>query len=99
MVGEQLKFNPDNLQEGVFLVKDGGAEMRISVLASRTEGKLVFNIPTALTAGNSLEVRRDYGNSAAIRTGSPNDRLPFLLPIFILSVACTPAPVATRKLI
>lgn len=76
VVGEELKFNPANAAEGVFLVDDDKAETKIAVIANRTEGKLVFAIPTNLSAGAyTLEVRRGYGNNASIRTGVLTDSL------------------------
>jgi hypothetical protein len=46
IVGEELKFNPDNPQEGIFFVAADGTETKVQIIASRTEGKLVFSIPT-----------------------------------------------------
>ncbi|MDX2128358.1 MAG: DNA-binding domain-containing protein [Chloroherpetonaceae bacterium] len=75
IVGEELKFNPSNAQEGIFFVATGGAETRVQVVASRTEGRLVFSIPT-LTAGNyTLEVRRAYTKDNVIRKGALSDTL------------------------
>jgi hypothetical protein len=71
IIGEELKFNPDNLQDGVFFIKSDGSETKATVFATRTLGKLVFNIPTALTAGNyTLEVRRAYTKDNVIRKGT-----------------------------
>jgi len=76
VVGEELKFDPANATEGVFVVSSTGTATKITVLATRTEGKLVFSVPTGLASGNyTLEVRRGYGNAAAIRTGVLNDAL------------------------
>ncbi|HJU45195.1 MAG TPA: hypothetical protein VJ647_00345 [Chitinophagaceae bacterium] len=49
---------------------------QLTVLATRTEGKLVFSVPAGLaTGGYRLEVRRGYGNAGALRTGALNDQL------------------------
>ncbi len=70
IIGEELKFNPDNAQEGVFFVKSDGTETKATVFATRTTGKLVFNIPNTLTAGTyTLEVRRAYTKDNIIRKG------------------------------
>jgi len=70
IIGEELKFNPDNAQEGVFFVKSDGTETKATVFATRTLGKLVFNIPSTLTAGTyTLEVRRAYTKDNIIRKG------------------------------
>jgi HU-like DNA-binding protein/uncharacterized protein with Ig-like fold DUF4469 len=77
IVGEELKFNPANAAEGIFLVPATGAPTQVSIMASRTEGKLVFAIPGGLTAGNyTLEVRKGYGSTAiTIRSGSLQDTM------------------------
>lgn len=76
VTGEELKFNPANAAEGVFLLSENKTETKISVIARRTEGKLMFAIPTNLPAGSyTLEVRRGYGNSASIRTGVLTENL------------------------
>ncbi len=76
IAGEELKFNPANAAEGIFITSSTGTETKVTVIASRTEGKLMFSIPSGLAAGNyTLEVRKGYGNSAAIRSGLLNDQL------------------------
>lgn len=76
IVGEELKYNTANAAEGIFIVSSAGVATKVTIIASRTEGKLMFNIPAPLAAGNySLEVRRGYGNAGTIRTGALNDQL------------------------
>jgi hypothetical protein len=76
LTGSELKFDPSNLEEGIYLVHETGTETKITVLATRTEGRLVFSIPGGLaTGGYRLEVRRGYGNAGAIRTGALNELL------------------------
>lgn len=76
IVGEELKYNLANVAEGIFIVSSAGVATKVTIIASRTEGKLMFNIPTPLAAGSySLEVRRGYGNAGVIRTGALNDQL------------------------
>ena len=79
IIGEELKFDNTNPAEGIFFIPEsGGAAVQVTVLALRTEGKLMFNIPLAaqLPSGNyTLEVRKGYGNSVAIRSGSLKDTL------------------------
>ena len=74
--GEELKFNPANAAEGVFLKDSAGADSKVNVFSTRTEGRLVFIIPAGLTPGNyTLEVRKGYGNAATLRTGTLNDAM------------------------
>ena len=76
IVGEELKFNPDNNAEGIFLIDGDGNETAITSTATRTEGKLVFMIPAGLAAGSyKLQVRKAYTNSNTIRVGELNDDL------------------------
>lgn len=75
-MGEELKYNLANPAEGIFIVSSAGVATKVTIIASRTEGKLMFNIPTPLAAGSySLQVRRGYGNAGTIRTGNLNDQL------------------------
>jgi hypothetical protein len=76
IVGEELKFDINNSTEGVFLVAQSGTETKISIIATRTEGKLMFSIPTGLASGNyTLEVRRAYTKNSLIRKGTLNEVL------------------------
>jgi len=69
--GAELKYDPANVAEGIFFVPTGGgAETKVAVISTRTEGKLVFLVPAGLAAGTyRLEVRRAYLASKTIRTG------------------------------
>jgi hypothetical protein len=76
LVGEELKFNPQNAAEGVFFVRPDGTEVRATVFATRTLGKLIFNLPTTLTTGNyTIEVRRAYTKDNLIRKGTLQETL------------------------
>lgn len=70
ITGSQLKFNPANAAEGIFFVNVAtNAETKVADIAQRTEGKLMFLIPTSLTAGTYyVEVRRAYTNANSIRS-------------------------------
>lgn len=71
IVGNELKFDASNPAEGIFFISEAnGNETKASVISSRTEGKLVFQVPAGLGSGNyRLEVRRAYLASKTIRTG------------------------------
>jgi len=77
IVGEELKFNPANGDEGIFFIAADNTATKVDIIASRTEGKLVFSIPATLTAGNyRLEVRKGYGTTnLVVRGGSLSDLL------------------------
>lgn len=70
IIGSELKFNTANANEGVFFVNNAtNAETKVTEIAQRTEGKLMFMIPDTLVAGSYyVEVRRAYTNSNAIRS-------------------------------
>lgn len=76
LVGEELKFNPANTAEGIFFIATDNTVTPATIMASRTEGKIVFSIP-ALPAGDySLEVRKGYGVSTiVVRSGALQDTL------------------------
>jgi hypothetical protein len=77
ITGEELKYNPENADEGIWFVpSSGGTAVRATVVANRTEGNLVFIVPTALPPGSyTLEVRKGYGKNAELRTGSLHEKL------------------------
>ena len=76
LVGEELKFNPANPAEGIFFIATDNTATPAPILASRTEGKIVFSIP-ALPAGDyTLEVRKGYGTTnVVVRSGALQDTL------------------------
>ena len=77
IIGEELKYNPANAAEGIYFVDSNGTATKVDIIASRTEGKLVFSIPSTLTTGNySLEVRKGYGTTnIVVRNGSLQESL------------------------
>ncbi|HYH57007.1 MAG TPA: DNA-binding domain-containing protein [Anseongella sp.] len=76
VVGDHLKYDAANPDEGIFLLEDGGAETKVTVVANRTDKRLVFNVPNALPPGDyTLEVRRAYGKDLTLRTGQLNAAL------------------------
>ncbi len=76
IVGEELKFNPANAAEGIFFIATDNTATPVTVIASRTEGKIVFSVP-ALPAGSyTLEVRKGYGTTnLVVRCGALQDTL------------------------
>jgi hypothetical protein len=73
IIGEELKFNPDNAEEGVFFVN--GTTTKANVFVNRTDGKLVFRIPTLAPGTYTLEVRKGYTASGEIRKGELKKKL------------------------
>ena len=70
IVGSDLKYNDANALEGIFFIAANNTETKVTVVAQRTEGKLMFSIPASLVAGNYfVEVRRAYTAANTIRTG------------------------------
>lgn len=67
LIGEELKFNHSNPEEGIYFIASDGTQTKVDVIANRTEGKLVFIIPTNLPPGNyKLEVRKGYGTTTIV---------------------------------
>ena len=76
IVGEELKFDPTNAAEGIYFVAANGTASKVIVVASRTEGKLMFDIRTLAVGTCTLEVRKGYGTtSPMVRTGILQDAL------------------------
>lgn len=76
IVGDELKFDASKPQEGIFFIAADNTATQVTIIASKTEGKLVFSIPS-LPAGNyTLEVRKGYGTTnVVVRSGSLQDVL------------------------
>jgi len=70
ITGSELKFNPASVAEGIFFVNVAtNAETKVTEIAQRTEGKLMFMIPNTLAAGTYyVEVRKAYTSSNSIRS-------------------------------
>ena len=70
ITGSELKFNPDNAAEGIYFVNTANnAETKVTEVAQRTDGKLMFMIPDTLVAGTYyVEVRRAYTSAGTIRS-------------------------------
>ena len=76
LVGEELKFNPANAAEGIFFTALDGLATKATIIASRTEGKLMFSIPALATGNYTLDVRKGYGTTnIVVRSGSLQDAL------------------------
>lgn len=74
--GEELKFDQSQSDEGIFFVATDGSETRVEIIASLTEGQVMFQIPNTLTAGDyTLRIRRAYTSSRTIRTGQLDGNL------------------------
>lgn len=78
--GADLKFDLANAAEGIFFVPAvAGADTKVVVISTRTEGRLVFLVPAGLAAGSyRMEVRRAYTAAKTIRTGELSDVLTVL---------------------
>jgi len=70
ITGSELKYDPTNALEGIFFINEAtSTETKVTDVATRTEGKLLFVIPASLAAGTyKLEVRKAYTAAKAIRS-------------------------------
>ena len=76
--GSRLKIDPDDPQQGVFLIAQNGTEFRAMIYIRNKPANLIFMIPTDLAAGEyALEVRSIFQNTKSIKTG----RLPIDLTV------------------
>ncbi|MDX2128125.1 MAG: DNA-binding domain-containing protein [Chloroherpetonaceae bacterium] len=78
--GKRLKFDPKNAEEGIFFISESNTETKATTVATRTESKLIFQIPALKPGKYWLEVRRAYTKAKAIRTGTMVKPLQVLLP-------------------
>ena len=70
LIGDELKFDSNNNNEGIYFIADNGTETKVEVIAVQTEGKLSFNVPATLTPGDyHIEVRRQYKVNGELRRG------------------------------
>jgi hypothetical protein len=69
ITGSELKFNAGNIAEGIFFVENTtNTETKVTEIAQKTEGKLMFIIPASLAAGTyKIEVRKAYTAAKTIR--------------------------------
>lgn len=76
IVGEELKFNPAVLKEGIFFVDEDNTTTKVTIIAGLTNGKIIFTVPSTLVPGNyKLQVIKGYGKNNDIRTGELHDTL------------------------
>lgn len=71
IIGSHLKYNPENPAEGIFFVSSAQEEFKVTTVAIRTLGKLVFSIPASMPTGNyTLIVKRAFGkHDTSVRKG------------------------------
>ncbi len=77
ITGEELKYNPENAAEGIWFVPQAeGEAVKATVVATRTEGNLMFIVPASLQPGSyTLEVLKGYGTNGSLRAGSLHEML------------------------
>lgn len=74
--GKLLKHDPSDLKQGIFLIAEDATETRVSVYATNTSGKQIFQIPATLVAGNyTLELRAFVNKGKVLRIGKLNKTL------------------------
>jgi len=71
IVGNHLKYNPENPNEGIFFVSANHQEFKVNHVAIRTPKQLLFSIPESLPVGSySLIIKKAFGKSdTTIRNG------------------------------
>ena len=69
ITGHRLKFDPEDANQGIFLIAEDGTETRITVVGMNKPSQLMFSIPGSLPPGTyTLEVRVLF--TTKIRTGT-----------------------------
>ncbi len=71
VIGSHLKFDRDDLEEGVFLITDSQDDIRANVIQKNTTSTIVFQIPQTLLPNTlyKLEVRIKNANTGKIKKG------------------------------
>lgn len=69
--GEELKFDREKEEEGIFFVGDDSeGTFKVSVLAKVTAGTLIFSIPDDLSPGNyTVEIKKSYHSGEKLVSG------------------------------
>ncbi len=65
--GHRLRFDPADPEQGIFFIAEDGTETRVEVVGLNQDGRLMFLIPSTLTAGDyRLVVRVGFGRKGDI---------------------------------
>jgi hypothetical protein len=71
LTGSKLKFDPSDLDQGLFLVKSTGTATRITKVMTNKPSQLLFGVPAGLAAGTyRLEVRTKTKGSTLLKTAA-----------------------------
>ena len=63
--GHRLKFDPADLEQGIFLLAADNTATRVDTIIRNTPNELIFMVPTGLTAGQyTLQVKALFGQSS-----------------------------------
>ena len=70
IIGNRLKFDPTDPQQGIFFIAEDGTEWRVATVGRNVPGELLFLVPDDLTAGAyRLEVRTIFRGRRHVRKG------------------------------
>ncbi|MBI9062689.1 MAG: DUF4469 domain-containing protein [Marinilabiliaceae bacterium] len=68
--GSLLKFDPADMQQGVFLINESGTETRVTNVIKNKPSELMFFVPDSLATGSYyVEVRTIFPKSKKVRIG------------------------------
>lgn len=74
LIGSELKFESANEKEGLYFIsRENSEETKVTVFASVSQNKIIFNVPALKPGSYSLQLRKGYGKSNMIRSGMLND--------------------------
>ena len=66
--GKSLKFDSTDNYQGIFLLKEGGSEYRVSVYITNRPSRQIFQIPENIDSGRyKLELRTLHRGNKALR--------------------------------
>ena len=68
--GDNMKFDTTKTDEGVFFVPATGAAVKATVISRNEPKTIAIQIPGVTAQGYTLEVRRRFGPTGPVRTGT-----------------------------
>ena len=75
LIGEHLRFDLGDPQQGIFFLDEAGGETRVSSVGLNKPGHLVFIVPELVTGRYGLEVRALFNGDGDLRTGKLKEAL------------------------
>ena len=70
ITGRNLKYDPDDPEQGIFFIADDGAEIRANAAIKTRDKEILFQIPDGLRAGTEYRIEVRRRRAGRVRTGA-----------------------------